>query len=55
MREIMPDLSDFLKKLEGQTVKVNGSNLSSLSLDDNNYFIDKYIPSISFKIIYLLN
>jgi hypothetical protein len=46
---------DFLKKLEGQTVEVNGSNLSTLSLDDNDYFIDKYIPSVSLKIVYILN
>lgn len=46
---------DFLKEFENQTVKLNGSNLSSLSFDDNDYFIDKYIPSVSFKIVYLLN
>ncbi|MBV7270654.1 hypothetical protein [Winogradskyella luteola] len=46
---------DFLKELNGQTVEVNGSNLMSLSLDDNDYFIDKYMPSVSLKIVYLLN
>ncbi|UTD15432.1 hypothetical protein HER15_08120 [Tenacibaculum mesophilum] len=46
---------DFLKELNGQTVEVNGSKLMSLNLDDNDYFIDKYIPSISLKIIYILN
>ena len=46
---------DFLKKLEGQTVKVSGTNLSTLRLDDNDYFIDKYLPSASLKIVYVLN
>ncbi|RLJ98826.1 hypothetical protein [Tenacibaculum discolor] len=46
---------DFLKELNGQTVEVKGSKLMSLNLDDNDYFIDKYIPSVSLKIIYILN
>ena len=46
---------DFLTKYEGQTVKVNGQNLSNISIDDNDYYIDKYIPSFSFKVVYILN
>ncbi len=46
---------DFLKKYEGQTVKVNNENLTNIALDDNDYYIDKYIPSFSFKVVYILN
>jgi hypothetical protein len=45
----------YIKNLEGQVIKVGGSNLTNLSIDDNNYFIDKYIPSASLKIIYVLS
>jgi len=46
---------DFLTKLNNQTIPVGNSNLSSLSIDNNDYFIDKYIPSLSLKVVYLLN
>lgn len=46
---------DFLKKYEGQAVKVNNENLTNIALDDNDYYIDKYIPSFSFKVVYILN
>lgn len=46
---------DFLTKYKGQTIPIGNSNLTNLSLDDNNYFIDKYIPSVSLKVIYLIN
>ena len=45
----------YIKELEGQTVNVGGSNITTLSVDDNDYFIDKYVPSMSIKVIYLLN
>lgn len=45
----------YIQNLNGQSIKVNNSNLTSLSMDDNDYFIDKYVPSLSFKVIYLLN
>lgn len=45
----------FLKKYEGKVVKVDNQNISNIAIDDNNYYIDKYIPSISFKVIYILN
>lgn len=46
---------DFLKNYEGKVIKVNNQNLSSIALDNNDYYIDKYIPSISFKVVYILN
>ncbi len=46
---------DFLTQYNGQTIPVGNTNLSSLSIDDNDYFIDKYVPSISLKVVYLLN
>ena len=46
---------DFLKDYEGKTIKVNNQNLPNISFDDNNYFIDKYISSISLKVIYIIN
>ena len=46
---------DFMKKYEGKPIKINNQNLSSIALDDNNYYIDKYIPSVSFKVVYVLN
>jgi len=46
---------DFLKEYEGQTVKVNNQNLSNIAIDDNDYYIDKYVPSFSFKVVYILN
>ena len=46
---------DFLTAYHGKSVPVGDSNLMSLSVDDNDYFIDKYIPSLSLKVIYLLN
>jgi len=46
---------DYIQELNGKTIKVAGSNISTLSIDDNDYFIDKYVPSVSVKIIYILN
>lgn len=46
---------DFLKSYEGKKVKVNNQSLTSFAIDDNDYYIDKYIPSISFKVVYILN
>ncbi|MFC3809763.1 hypothetical protein [Lacihabitans lacunae] len=46
---------DFLKNYDGKVIKVNNQNLSSLAIDNNDYFIDKYIPSASFKVVYILN
>lgn len=46
---------DFMKNYEGKLIKINNQNLSSIALDDNDYYIDKYVPSVSFKVVYILN
>lgn len=46
---------DYLKEFEGQTVKVNNQNLTNIAIDDNDFYIDKYMPSFSFKVVYILN
>ncbi|MBD8019025.1 hypothetical protein [Kaistella pullorum] len=46
---------EYLKQFEGKSVIVNGSNITNLPIDDNNFFTDTYIPSLSLKVIYTLN
>lgn len=46
---------EYLMKLRDKPVIVNGDKMTSLPTDNNDYFIDKYIPSISLKIIYTLS
>lgn len=46
---------EYLKTFQGRVINVNGSNIMNLPLDNNDYFTDKYISSISLKVIYTLN
>jgi len=45
----------YITKLEGKKIVVNKQVLTSLPTDNNDYYINKYRPSLSFKIIYILN
>ncbi|MGE5521180.1 MAG: hypothetical protein ACM3VS_14735 [Candidatus Dadabacteria bacterium] len=46
---------EFLFESKDQTLKtMNGDVLTAINPDDNNYFIDKYMPSLSFKFFYLI-
>ena len=45
----------LLEGYKDQILKTpNGDVVSSINPDDNNYFMDKYMPSISFKFFYLI-
>lgn len=46
---------DFLiNSYKGQVINVNGQTLTSLQQDNGDFFHDKYCPSFSIKIVYLL-
>ena len=48
---------DFLiKNYKDEELKTsNGTIINSITPDDNDYFYDKYIPSVSFKFFYLIS
>ncbi|MCF0061363.1 hypothetical protein MUK70_19170 [Dyadobacter chenwenxiniae] len=45
---------DYLLNYEGKKIIVNRSPLTSLQPDNNDFFGDKYYPSVSLKVIYTL-
>jgi hypothetical protein len=45
-------LEDYSNKI---LTTANGETVTAINPDDNNYFRDKYMPSISFKFFYLLS
>ena len=45
----------FIKELEGQKITIDGEDLKELDISDSKYFTDKYVPSISVKVVYVLN
>lgn len=44
----------FLKDLEGKNIIINNQILNSLDIEDNNYFVDKYLNSAAIKFIYVI-
>lgn len=45
----------YLDQYENKKININGEYLLNIPLDDNDYFANRYMPSISFKVVYLLN
>jgi len=45
---------EFLFGKEGTTLTQNGETVTSINPDNNDYFHDKYMPSISLKFFYLI-
>lgn len=46
---------DFLFDYQNQVIPINGQPLTSLSIDDNNYFKTNYLSALSLKFVYVLS
>lgn len=43
---------EFIRSMQNKPLIVSGHKVTSISEDDNDYFMNKYVPSISIKFIY---